>query len=220
MGGETTTQSASTTQASSSALMEQVSFRTVYNGLAQNNINFTASEQAEFEEMVRDEVRKQNNGQLIGFNIGGAGVNIIEILFSFIQNIQKLFSGGDTPTTLAAWGDQARDVFNGATNAGKLQVINTINTNLFDRMKAKGGNLAEAADLVTGFNVGRDAQGNPVYARAMQGASLMDQMMAAREIPAETTTSRTPTPVQVADASDGAGPGLPRRPLTGQALGA
>ena len=217
MGGEVTTQPASSTQTTDSSLIEKVSFRAVYYGLAQNNINFTSSEQAEFEEMVREEVRKQNNGRLIGFNIGGAGVNIIQILFSFIQ---QLFGGGDTSSsTFAGWSEQFTGALSGATNAGKQQVINTINRNLYGQMKAKGGNFAEAADLVTGLNGGRDAQGNLAYARDMTG-SLMRQFTTAQSIPDGTTSTLNPTPVQVADASDGAGPGLPRRPLTGQALGA
>ena len=216
----TTTTSETTAKAATAAgnLVEQVSFQRIFSGLAEKGVPLSIAEQARLEEITRDEIRKQNGGQLIGLNIGGAGVNIIEILFSFIQ---KLFGGGDTPTTLAGWGDQLSGALSGSTNTGKQYVINTINANIYERMKAEGGNLAQAADLVTGFNVGRDAQGNPLYARDMD-SSLMRQLTAAQNLNDGNTSSlNRPTPTAVADNSSGSGlPASATRPLTPTQRGA
>lgn len=214
----TTTETTTATAAATGNLVEQVSFQRIFSGLAENGTPLSSAEQARLEEIARDEIRKQNGGQLLGLNLGGAGVNLIEILFSFIQ---KLFGGGDTPTTLAGWGDQLSGALSGSTNTGKQYVINTINANIYERMKAEGGNLAQAADLVTGFNVGRDAQGNPLYARAMSG-SLPEQFASAQNIPPGTTSSlNRPTPTEVADNSAGSGlPASATRPLTQAQRGA
>jgi hypothetical protein len=213
MSATDTTPTASATAAATGSLVEQVSFQRIFDGLAQKGITLSSAEQARFEEIARDEIRKQNGGQLIGMNIGGAAVNLIEILFSFIQ---RLFgsSSGTPELSIAGLTGHLTNAASGATNTGKQYVINTITANIYERMRAEGGNLAQAAPYVTGLTTG------PGYAPDMTD-SLMRQLTAAQNIPDGTSSSLNPTlPVQVADASGGAGSGLPRRPLTGQALGA
>lgn len=206
----TDTSSASTTTAAATGgLVEQVSFQRIFTGLEQQGITLSIAEQTRLEEIARDEIRKQNGGQLAGFNLGGTGVNLIEILFSFIQ---QLFGGANgTPEfTLTGLGDHLSNAATGATNTGKQYVINTITANIYERMRAEGGNLAQAADLVTGLTTG------PVNARDMDG-SLMRQLASVQNIPDGTTSSLTPSPpTQVADASAGNGlpPSVSTRPLT------
>lgn len=195
---------------SSAGLIEQVSFQKIFTGLAQHGITLSAAEQARLEEIAREEVRKQNGGELAGMNIGGTGVNLIQILFSFIQ---QLFGGGGTEFSLASLTGTLSGAATGATNSGKQYVFNTISANIHDRLRAEGGNLAQAADLVTGLTTG------PGNARDIgNGAAIGDQLAAAANVPAGTTSTLTP-PTEVADAS--AGNGLPptvTRPLTPRTL--
>jgi hypothetical protein len=141
MSATDTTPTASATAAATGSLVEQVSFQRIFDGLAQKGITLSSAEQARFEEIARDEIRKQNGGQLIGMNIGGAAVNLIEILFSFIQ---RLFgsSSGTPELSIAGLTGHLTNAASGATNTGKQYVINTITANIYERMRAEGGNLA------------------------------------------------------------------------------
>lgn len=193
-------------------LIEKVSFQRIYDGLSQHGVNLNSAEQARLEEIIREEVRKQNGGALAGMNLGGTGVNLIQILFSFIQ---QLFGGGNgTPEfSLAGITDSLSNAASGATNNGRQYVFDTISANIHDRLRAESGNLAEAADLVTGLTTG------PGNARDIgNGASIGAQLAAAADVPAG-TTSRLNPPTDVADASGGNGlPPNVTRPLTPRAL--
>lgn len=203
-----TTESAS----NSAALIEQISFQRIYDGLSQHGITLNQAEQTRLEEIVREEVRKQNGGQLAGMNLGGTGVNLIQILFSFIQ---QLFGGGNGAPefSLAGITDSLSNAATGATNNGRQYVFDTISANIHDRLRAAQGNLAQAADLVTGLTTG------PGNARDIgNGASIGAQLAAAADVPAG-TTSRLNPPTDVADASGGNGlPPNVTRPLTPRAL--
>ena len=193
-------------------LIEKVSFQRIYDGLSQHGVNLNSAEQARLEEIIREEVRKQNGGALAGTNLGGTGVNLIQILFSFIQ---QLFGGGNgTPEfSLAGITDSLSNAASGATNNGRQYVFDTISANIHDRLRAESGNLAEAADLVTGLTTG------PGNARDIgNGASIGAQLAAAANVPAGTVSSLNP-PTNVADASGGSGlPPTMTRPLTQRTL--
>lgn len=201
---------ASSAASTSAGLIEQVSFQRIYQGLSQHGITLSAAEQARLEEIAREEVRKQNGAELAGMNIGGTGVNLLQILFSFIQ---QLFGSGGTEFSLTGLADTLSGAATGATNSGRQYVFNTISANIHDRLRAEGGNLAQAADLVTGLTTG------PGNARDIgNGASIGDQLAAAANVPANTSSRLTP-PTEVADASGGNGlpPGQPR-PLTSRSV--
>ncbi len=193
-------------------LIEQISFQKIFTGLSQHGITLSAAEQERLEEIVREEVRKQNGGALAGMNIGGSGVNLLQILFSFIQ---QLFGGGNgTPEfSLAGLTDTLSNAATGATNSGKQYVFNTISANIHDRLRAEGGNLAQSADLVSGLTTG------PGNARDIgNGASVIAQLGTAANVPSGTTSTLNP-PTDVADASTGNGlPPTVTRPLTQRAL--
>lgn len=193
-------------------LIEQVSFQRIYDGLSQHGVNLNSAEQARLEEIIREEVRKQNGGALAGMNLGGTGVNLIQILFSFIQ---QLFGGGNGAPefSLAGITDSLSNAASGATNNGRQYVFDTISANIHDRLRAESGNLAEAADLVTGLTTG------PGNARDIgNGASIGAQLAAAANVPAGTSSSLNP-PTDVADASGGNGlPPTMTRPLTQRTL--
>lgn len=174
------------------SLVERIAFNTIYAGLETRGIKLSLAERVFFEETTRDETKKQNNGQLLGTNLGGDFTSILKVLFSFLQNI---FAGTPlTPLNIAGMGDHLANAADGALNQGKQYNVNFISARISERLRDKGGNLAKAADLMTGFTTDG-------YARYMPG-SISEQLAAAQGIPAT-----LPPADYVADA--GAGHGLP-----------
>ncbi|MDX2095164.1 MAG: hypothetical protein SFW64_04415 [Alphaproteobacteria bacterium] len=175
------------------SLVEQIDFNTIYDGLEKRDIKLSLAERMFFEKTTRDKIKKQNNGELLGTNHGGDLTNILQVLFSFIQ---KLLGGETGPTlTASGIGDRFTNAADGATNQGKQYVVNVISANISLRLQHEGGNLARAADLMTGFTTDG-------YARYMPG-SISEQLATLQGIPAGTTSTLN----RVADAS--AGHGLP-----------
>jgi len=161
-------------------LVNKLDFQALYAGLAQNGQPLTAAEKARLEEIAREEIKKQNGGDIIGGNIGGGAVNFVFMLFSFIQ---QLFSGqASLPTSIKDFGSQLSGASDGANNQTKQYVINTIMSNIDDRLQREGGNLAAVSDLITGLKSGGD------NARDMNSL-LMRQLMAAQNVPFGTNGS-------------------------------
>ena len=193
--------------------IDQISFQKIFDGLSQYGITLNDAEQKRLEEIIREEVRKQNGGALAGMNIGALIPNIARILFAFIQ---ELFGGAkgskefslDNATTIIS------DAFSGATNTGKQGVYDEISVNIHDKLYAEGGRIREVADLVSGVS----PYGN---ARDIgRGSAVGVQLASAANVPAGTASSLNPL-TDVADAS--AGNGLPpsaRGALTPRAVGA
>jgi len=174
-------------------------FTKIYERLELQGNYLTPEQKALIEQVTQEEYDKQNRAQLVGMNVGALPANFMKILFSFIQ---KLFSGGNLPTTLAGFGGQLRDALSGATNSGKQLVVDTIAENTYERLLTEGKKdpkFADIADLVTGISKNG-------YARDLGGnASIVAALSAARNIQPVT---------EVADAGSGLSAALPTRRLT------
>ena len=214
MGATDTASHASSNVAATGGLIEQVNFQRIFSGLSQNGIVLSTEDQVWLEEKIREETRRQNGGQLAGTNIGGTAVNLIQVLFSFIQN---LFGGNGTAEfSFAGFTNQLSSALSGATNSGQQHVINTINANVHDAMIARGGTVALAAPLLTGLTTGSGP------APDMQD-SLMNQFIIAQNNQGVTSTLNRPAAsnTELAAANINIGNGLPAamRPLTSPVLG-
>jgi hypothetical protein len=142
----------------------------IYEGLATHGYFLTDAEKSTFEKIVREEYERQNKLQLVGLDNPGANIPaLFQILLAFIQNI---FSGkGGAFGDLGNIGNSFSNASTGAKNITLQNNINDMTTRVYDRMVAAGGNLKEAADLVTGWSQGEN------YARDMgknqNGESLL-----------------------------------------------
>jgi hypothetical protein len=220
MGATAQTSTESPPATAEKPLVDKIDFGAMFSELASKGYPLSEAEQARLEEICREEIKKQNNGNLLGLNIGGSIVNLVSLLFACIQ---KLF-GGETslPSSIEGFGAQLSGAADGADNKAKMYVINTINMKIYNRLEREGGTLAQVKDLVAGLNIGGPARD--------MDPSLMRQIMTAQNIPWGTTSSLTlkpKAPTTLADASQDTGHGLPptamkpsNTSLTPQARGA
>ena len=196
----TTAPSTTTTTEAERSLADKIDFGAMCTELASKGYPLTEAEKARLEKICREEIKKQNNGNLLGFNLGGSFVNLWTLLFAFIQK----FFGGDA-SGAGNIGAQLSGAADGADNKAKMYVINTINMKVYNRLEREGGTLAEVKDLVTGLNIGGPARD--------MDHSLMRQLMTAQGIPFGTTSSLTlppKAPAAVAEVSEPTtGHGLP-----------
>jgi hypothetical protein len=160
---------------------ERVNFATVYYGLKQHGIALTDEEKKKFETITREELLK-NNGQLFGNDLGNSAVNLIYLLFAFIQNV---FNGNLT-NDLGNLGSNLSQIASQTNEQDKLNQLHQATMRIHQRLSAQGGNLAAAADLVTTKKpITTNDRSGPVEMKE----SIFHQLVAGIEIPAGTTTS-------------------------------
>ena len=123
---------------------EKVNFNTIYYGLEQKGIKLSSEERATFEKICKEQL-EQYNGQLLGSNVGASGVNLVYMLFAFIQN---LFGNG--MGNLSQFGEQLSGAASTTSEQAKLNQLNQATMAIHQKMTSAGGNLAAAAELVTG----------------------------------------------------------------------
>lgn len=154
---------------------ERVSFETVYRGLARKGIKFTEDDKRQFEEITLSELKRHDGGSVITTDLGVMITNLAYLLLAFAQNIFGGSSGGDFLTHLSNTMDRTSE-------QGKLRMLEQASANIYDRMKLSGGNLAIAAELVTGMMQERSAAIN-------MNESVFSQIRATIALPEGTVTS-------------------------------
>ncbi len=205
------------TDASSlNAAAELYSLEKIYEGLAnpkdwnRPSIYFTDAEKVTFEKICLEELKRQNNLQLVGLdNLGANAPTFVQLLFAFIQIVG---GKGGALGDLGDIGDRFSTANTGAKNLTLKNNINDMTTRVYDRMRAAGGNLANAADLVTGWSQGEE------WARDMGKNSLIAQLNNNAKIPEGTANDLTKNKILLAatDVATPTGNGLPdsTRPRT------
>ena len=134
----------------SGSFVDRVSFATVFQGLEKRGITLSDEEKKKFEEITLAQLRKHDGGVPVGNDFGTSAVNLVYVLFAFFKN---LLTGGnitDTESLIAHAGNSATR----SGEQGKLKMLNDATIGIYEGLKAQGGNLAAAAELVSGQAVG------------------------------------------------------------------
>jgi hypothetical protein len=136
--------------ATSGSFVDRVSFATVFQGLEKRGITLSDEEKEKFKEITLAQLRKHDGGVPVGNDFGTSAVNLVYVLFAFFKN---LLTGGnitDTESLIAHAGNIATHT----GELGKLKMLEDATIGIYRRLKAQGGNLAAAAELVSGKAVG------------------------------------------------------------------
>ena len=160
---------------------KRVNYSTIYANLRERGITFTQEEEKKFEEICNEQLGKYN-GELVGNNLGASGQSLVYMLFAFIQN---LFNGGGL-NDLSNIGNAISGAGTETSEQTKLWQLNQATIGIYNSLAGSGGNLARAAELVTGQKpVSAQDQSLPVD---MNG-SIFNQLVGDIRLPANTPTS-------------------------------
>lgn len=136
--------------ATSGSFVDRVSFATVFQGLEKRGITLSDDEKKKFEEITLAQLRKHDGGVPIGNDFGTSAVNLVYVLLAFFKN---LLTGGNI-TDAQSLIDHAGNTVTRTGEQGKLKMLNDATIGIYEGLKAQGGNLAAAAELVSGQAVG------------------------------------------------------------------
>jgi hypothetical protein len=175
-----------------------VSFATVFQGLEKRGITLSDEEKKKFEEITLAQLRKYDGGVPVGNDFGTSAVNLVYMLFAFIQN---LFAGGNV-TDMQSLLTHAGDTVTRTGEQGKLKMLNDATIGIYERLKSQGGNLAAAAELVSGQAVG--------HRPPDMAESIFRQIQSTIDLPEGTRISLN----EGANATSGLPRVAPKRPLT------
>ena len=163
---------------------DRVNYAMVYGGLEKHGIHLSDAEKTEFETITRDELKKHDGGQLIGSDFGASAVNLVYVLFAFIQNLFGSATSGGPGGLGSAFGNSVEKT----GEQGKLKELNLATIGIYERMKEKGGNLQAAAELVTGQTSAK------AFTQDDMPESIFNQVGSTLNIPLSTSTSLDPKP--------------------------
>ena len=158
---------------------DMVDYPTMYAELAQRGIVLTDAEKQRCEAICGDRLRNHDGGQVIGNSFGATIQGLVYTLFAFLRNI---FGGGglgdlgsmasNLSSTMATTGEQ-----------GKLRQLQLAEAETYDRLKKEGGNLAAAAEYITGVKPCNDNSPGQILQ-----ASIAAQVGHSIKLPFDTNT--------------------------------
>ena len=183
---------------------DMVDYPTMYAELAQRGITLTDDEKQRCEAICGDRLRNHDGGQVIGNSIGGTIQGLVYTLFAFLKN---MFSGN-----FGGLGDMASGIGNTISTSGeqgKLFQLQLAESETYERLKKEGGNLASAAEYITGMKPYSDNSAS----NTLQ-ASVLNQVGRSINLPVTTNTSLNATSVADATPPTGLPPRLATQPLT------
>ena len=169
---------------SNGSFADRVSFEKVFEGLEARDIRFTPEEQEKFKKICLEELRKHDGGKIIGSDFGASGVNLVYLLFAFIQNLWS----GRSDFSLDNLGSQFGSTVDHTNEQGKLAMLDRAATGIYVRLNAQGGNLARSAELVTGMKPMHQVRSEGQGPADMEG-SIYRQLHAGSNIPWGTSSS-------------------------------
>lgn len=120
-----------------------VDYNKISQGLKEDGVDLTEDEKIKLAKICNYELRKHDGFQLSN-DLGGFTQDIFTKIFSFIKQFVLSFISGDHPDA----GEGS--VIENATDQSRLLGLNRAAQNIFLRLKQEGGNLAKAAEFVSG----------------------------------------------------------------------
>lgn len=137
---------------------ERVNFDSLYAGLSAQGISLTDEEKRTLEETVQRRAR-QFDGVDMNNDMGGGIVRLLYMFVYFLQNIGDNREG----FSMEGFGDWFGERGGQTLSSTELRMLNETTMAIHGDLMAQGGNLAAAADLITGQAIGsapRDMAGS------------------------------------------------------------
>ena len=157
---------------------DMVDYPSLFADLQKQGITLTPEEQKKCEDICGERLRNHDGGQVIGNSFGATIQSLVYTLFAFIQNIFGSYSGvSNLPSTtgaaMTATGEQS-----------KLWQLQLAESETYLRLKDAGGNLAAAAEYITGMKPSADHSAGKLI-----DASILNQVGKHINLPVDTDTS-------------------------------
>lgn len=128
----------------------RLDYTPVYSALAERGIVLTANEKEKFEHIVPNTINQFAVNQTIGNDFGGFLLKLLTLLIRGAQSFTEVGPGENT--SIGTWVSERAGKAIAATN---LTMVTQAMAMLHDNLRAEGGNLARAANFITGATVGQ-----------------------------------------------------------------
>ncbi len=185
-----------------------VDYNRMFAELQQRGIYLTDDEKRRCEAICGDRLRNHDGGQVINNSFGGTLQGLMYTLFAVVKNLFGAMTngGGSLGDMFANAGGMASNfgsIVSRSADQGKLYQLQTADCEIYDRLQGQGGNLARAAEYITGVKPAGDNSPDQILP-----SSIANQVGASINLPVNFDTSLNVQPLT----------GLPNRtrPLTGR----
>lgn len=123
---------------------ERIAFDKLFSGLRDQGITLTSEEEDKLKAIVRDRTRQLGGGELIGNDLGGFLYKVVHMLIYAVQNVVGNIGNGSSA------GDWFTDRYQQISTASEREMLEKSTTHIMLDLTSAGGNLAKAAELVSG----------------------------------------------------------------------
>lgn len=120
---------------------ERINFNTLYSTLASRGVSLSDEEKAALESITRDELKTHDGGSITG-NLFTIPEKLWDMFCVFIQNVTSGKTNG-------IWNSITTSFANAGEHT-KLMELEKATQQIYIRLNQRGGNLAAAAELITG----------------------------------------------------------------------
>ena len=186
---------------------DMVDYSKLYADLEKRGIILTDEEKKLCEKICGDRLRNHDGGQVIGNSFGGTIQGLVYTLFAVLKNLFGGISGGGSLGDIMS---NLGSTLSSSNEQSKLYQLQLAESETYIRLKQAGGNLAAAAEYITGMKPSSDKS-----ASKDMPFSILNQVGRYINLPVDSNTSLNLQPQAVASAS--APTGLPPKVST-QAL--